>query len=245
MPDGLSSQVSLSQNVLVALLDAIDDAFHDVLQGRYGGGITIGLNRAGALLDERPARPIPVGLADELIFDLSLSDGASQTDAPVDQSASIVKTPLGAVEVTPPPGSRAGDVDVITEIFDDRDPNEAVENGRFTTGLLLCGAPDGQAGHMPGRGLSVVRSDDSIEAGNRTNSQSQRGWLPLQPRGQVNRGAGLGSNGHRRAGDCLLTYPVSRALLARLGDRIAQVEEVGAMIERIQIGVRSGDAAAR
>ncbi len=197
------------------------------------------LSEAGVVIEQRTLRPAPVGRNDLLVLALSAA-GATSTQMPlsdVDQGFAILS--LGVIQLaSAQPG--AGEVDVDTEVFDDHDPNESLDAGRLPTGVLLGSEPEGQAGRMPGRGLSVLRNDEAVEGGAKAVSQSQRGWLPPPGRSQVNRAGGLGSNGHRRATASPLAYPVARALLARIGDRVSQLDTNGPPIERVTVGVQIG-----
>ena len=126
-------------------------------------------------------------------------------------------------------------------MFDDHDPNSAADNGCLATGLLLSQDPQGVPGQMPGRGIFVVRSDEFQQAAASSLRLGRRGWLPRPSRGRVNRGAGLGSNGHRRASAPQQAAPVTRALLKRIVDTAAVATSLGGAIERLVVGLRTGD----
>jgi len=198
------------------------------------------LSEAGVVIEQRTLRPAPVERNDLLVLALSAA-GAISTQTPlsdVDQAFALLS--LGVIQLDASAQLGTGEVDVDTEVFDDHDPNESLDAGRLPTGVLLGSEPEGQAGRMPGRGLSVLRNDEAVEGGAKAVSQSQRGWLPPPGRSQVNRASGLGSNGHRRATASPLAYPVARALLARIGDRVSQLDTNGPPIERVTVGVQIG-----
>ncbi len=254
-PAGALTRLSEADAQLI--LATIDDAFQATLHGHYGGGVFAILKRGGTTLSEQPLRDIPVGLDAAVILELTLrpqapggiglpggAAAAASDAAPafVDASALAV-TPVGVVTMLPPPDRGAGDIHVITEIFDDHDPNEPADSGALGTGLLLSQEPQGVAGRMPGRGIYVVRSDATQQAGSASARQGQRGWLPLQPRGKVNRGAGLGSNGHRRHPTPELVAPVARALLKHVGDHIAAANIVEGQLDRLVFGLQTGEFA--
>lgn len=222
-----------------ALLDAIDRAFFDVLHGRYGGGISALLTRGGSVLCRRVLRPVPVGVIDEIELDLGLRGGEADG-----RSGAMDLTPVGIVTLKAPPERGIADVHVVTEVYDEHDPNEAGDAGCLSTGLLLTCMSPGQAGQMPGLGVKVIRSGGAMAAGSLASRQGQRGWLPSQPRGQVNRAGGIGSNGFRRSPIAGLTASVSRPLLASVSDRVAQVPDIGPALGRMVMGLRVGDVGA-
>lgn len=254
-PPGVLTRLSEADAQII--LAAVDDAFQSTLHGRYGGGVLAILKRGGATLSEQPLRDIPVGLDAAVILELTLRPeapggvglpgGAAAPAAPAGpafaDSTAVAVTAVGVITMLAPPDHGAGDVHVLTEIFDDRDPNEPADSGSLSTGLLLSQEPQGVAGQMPGRGVYVVRSDASEQASDASARQGQRGWLPLQPRGKVNRGAGLGSNGHRRHPTPELVAPVARALLKHVADHVAGAGVLQGQLDRLVIGLQTGEFA--
>ena len=224
------------------LLEAVDSAFFQTLHGHYGGGVFVIINRGGAAA-QQVLRDVPVGLSDAVVLELEFR-GGGRADSGISgfrDSFAGSLTVLGAVRMLDPPERGAGDVDVLTEVFDDHDPNSAADDGFLATGVLLWQDPQGVAGQMPGGGVHVVRNDETEQAAASWLRLGRRGWLPRPLRGRVNRGAGLGSNGHRRASAPQQLAPVSRALLKRLGDSVATAASVGGAIERLVVGLRTGD----
>ena len=233
----------LSEQVCQALLGAIDGSFQDVLHDRYGGGVKARLTRGGSTLCQRVLRPQPVGVEDEIEFELKLREGAVPGSGEGRQGE-MDSVPIGVITMKAPPDTGAQDVHVVTELFDESDPNEAADAGCLATGVLLVRAPDGQAGQMRIGGITVMRSGTALAGASAAVRQGGRGWLPVQQRGRVNRSSGVGSNGFRRAAVAGLRIPVSRHLLVRLADKMAELPGIGSALERVVVGFRAGDAGA-
>ena len=120
----------------------------------------------------------------------------------------------GVVTVSDTVG-QVSDVTIVSEIFDQRDANEAAD--ATVTGLVLA---SGQGGS-----LSVCRSSEAEAAGSRDMRRRQRGFVPQQQRNNPSRMLGLSTNGHRRALPASVAVPVSGDLLTRIGLAVASLGE--------------------
>lgn len=219
-----------------AIATAVDAAFTEGLGSRYGGGITAVVTNANGAVIETVIRPASPGLENLLVLGLVFKQSAAPAGTGLIGSG-IPTVPLGTVAISDGPERHAGDIHVETELFDDGDPNAAGDAGSLPTGLLIGRSADGEAS-----GLVVLRSVVAIEAAGIGAAQGVRGWLPRQRRGRVNRSAGLGSNGFRRAAIPALLQPAAQVLLGRVGDRVAQAPGVGSELERLALGFRVGPA---
>ena len=136
----------------------------------------------------------------------------------------------GVVSVSDTAG-QVSDLTIVSEIFDQRDANEAAD--ATVTGLVLASSPDGS--------LSIVRSNEAEAAGSRDMRRKQRGFLPQQQRNNPGRTLGLSTNGHRRALPASVAVPVSGDLLTRIGIAVASLGEStqAAPIGRVIVVVQS------
>ena len=226
----------LSEADAQIVLEAVDGAFQHTLHGRYGGGVLVILKRDGNIVCEQPLRDVPVGLSDAIVLELEVRGAGGVAGFSAGSAGSL--TALGTVSMLASPGRGADDVHVLTEVFDEHDPNGAADDGCLTTGILLSQEPQGLAGQMPGRGVFVVRSEDAQQSAGAAVRQGQRGWGAPSTRTKVNRGGGLGSNGHRRAATPQLVAPVSRALLKHIADHVATAKSVGRLVRRVVVGLK-------
>ncbi len=223
-----------------ALLSALDVAFQQGLGGRYGGGVLAVVQDADGTLAETVLRQAPPDVENVVVLGLTPRDSPAPTGTGLLGSGMPV-VPVGTVDIRPAPQHGTAAVHVETELFDGHDPNGPADAGCFPNGLLV-GRPDLR---LAGSALYVLRSPADLAAAGLGAAQERRGWLPRQPRGRVNRGAGLGSNGFQRATPPLLTQPVARVLLDRIGERMATATGIGAMLARVTVGFRVGAPGAR
>ena len=210
------------------LLAGIDDAFEQVLHGRYGGSIELTMLRDP---DERSTDMLRVPATGREGGIRLLLQPSGARHIPADAGGVIV----GRVTLSPPPAASIDDVTILSEVLDSWDANEAADASFWGTGVTFAALPDG--------GLAVVRSVQAAAAGGQSASRQQRGWLPQQQRQKPSRALGLGSNGHRRAPGSAVLRPVSADLLGRLGAAVAKLgakAEAGAAFGAMTLVVQTG-----
>ncbi len=230
------------QDQVGALLLAVDQAFEDVLHGRYGGGIH-SVFFHGLRVKEQQLRAAPGGSSAYLILELHIREQAGTAKAATGfgRLAQGLASVIGHVTVSPPPEPRAADIRVVTEVFEDGDSGEHMSTPTLSTGLFLVEGPS-PSSMTPGPGaIHVVRSQAAGSEMEKRDRLGQRGWLPRPVRNRPNRAGGLGSNGHRRAPTSSTSAPVAASLLHRLGDRLAAGGSFGGALERVVVGLELGD----
>ncbi len=236
MADAFWAKGRLSEGQADDILSAIDAAFTQVVFARYGGAVGCVLARDGSFSPEQILRASPTGQGETLTMELHLRGVADAQSGP-SRSAGTLITTIGVVTLGDPPLHAVEDVQVITEVFDNQDPNEHAEAASLQ-GVRLHEADSSAAGHVPGLGLSVMRSSSALTAAGQ--DSSLRGWLPRAQRTQTSRTLGLSSNGHSRATITALRVPITMALLSGLGAAVAGAGPVGEAAKRLVFAIDGG-----
>ena len=206
------------------LLATVDAVFHQVLHGRYGGGIDL---QTG--VERRTLRAAEDD--DRLCIILQAADELSALSLDGNRIIGTVSFSSDAIEVN-----------VATEVFAHHDPNEAADASSLHSGVLFAAMSGGLTGGAEGSGLEVFRSREASASGARQSRQAQRGWLPRPSRNTLSRPLGLCSGGHRRAPTSSLALPVSADLLGRIGTAVSIIcASPGAPVVRLMtLLVRTG-----
>ena len=188
------------------LLEGLDGAFQAVLHSRFGGGAEAFVMDEGALGDPQTLRTGRSG--SDAFLRLQLYPGQT---APGPASAPGV--PVGTIRLSAPPNPQIEDVTVLTEIFEDRDPNEPGDATTLSSGIVMRRHADG--------GLLVVRSQEAGAAQDDQDLQSQRAWRPQGRRHASSGMLGATGRSHRVSAPPSLNLPVAADLLHRIGGAIA------------------------
>ena len=121
--------------------------------------------------------------------------------------------PLGTIRLSTTTPSQIDEVSVLTEIFEDRDPNEAGDATVLNHGIGMH--------PLSPNALIVIRSIEANAASSALDLQRQRAW---RPQGRRHISSGMLGNAGRSQRVCApssLSLPVAADLLHRIGGAIA------------------------
>ncbi len=221
VPDAADGPLSTSD--ALAVLDAVDLAFAQILRGRCRASVSLAPVEADGLGKIRLLRG-GTGETDGVLL--------AYEKAGVDESlARLPGCVIGSVMV------KSGDaasiaVSVETELVDRHDANEA-------DGNPLAGGIDLRETNDTGRRtVLVVRSGDHVEMVRRAGADRARGVVPPMGRHRVRASLGLGGGSHRVALAASTSRPLAGPLLARLGELVG-ASPAGQRIGRLTLGLVS------
>ncbi len=216
-----------------SLLGRLDDSFEAVFFARYGGAVHMVLARGGMFKPDEVLRVAGNGRPGALRLEIHLR-GEGPTGSPPEpgQAAGTMAISIGTISLADDPEAGLDDVHVLTEIFDEYDPNGHAEVLPSHEGLGLSAPDPFAAGQMPGRGLVVVRPTpgDPPPAG-------RRGWQPAGERIRTSRGGGLGNNGHARSPVSAVPRATAATLLSVFGKALSGTTPFDRAVDRVVLSV--------
>ena len=199
---------------LERLLEGLDGAFQAVLHSRFGGGAEAFVMEDGALGDPLILRTARAGSGAFMrlqLYPAKIAPGP----------ASAPGLPVGTIRLSAPPNPQIEDVTVLTEIFEDHDPNEAGDASALSSGVTMRRMSQ-TGGHA---GLLVVRSREAETAHDDQDLQRQRAWRPQGRRHASSGMLGAAGRSHRVSSPPSLPRPVAADLLHRIGTAIAALNK--------------------
>ncbi len=205
---------TLSEGEMDQLLEGLDAAFQAVLHSRFGGGVEAFVMKDGALGEPQTLRVARAGSQSCVRLQLYPS-----TTPPGPASAPGLA--VGTIRLSAPPNPQIDDVTVLTEIFEDRDPNESGDATALSAGITLRRAPGG----LGPAGLLVVRSREAGTAHDDQDLQSQRAWRPFGRRHGASCMLGASGRSLRVSTPPSLPLPVAADLLHRIGGAVATLNK--------------------
>ena len=205
---------SLTAAEMERLLGGLDEAFQAVLHSRFGGGAEAFVMTGGAL-------GAPLILRTPRAGSLACRRLQLYPGQPAPGPASAPGVPVGTVRLSAPPDPRVEDVTILTEIFEDHDPNEHGDATVLSGGILLRRAPDG----LGPAGLLVIRSREAGAAQDGQDLQRQRAWRPQGRRHASSGMPAMTGRSHRLSTPPSLPRPVAADLLHRIGGAIAALKK--------------------
>ena len=210
----------------LALLQAVDAAFVQILGSRFGGGVQAAEATPAGLAPRHVLRPAPVDNQAQLLLAYTLHDRAQASGS---TPARIPGLTLGTVAL---PSGEPPQVVVLTELFDILEPNAHADGEPLTGGVRLH--PEAGAGSV-----QIVRTREqaaSIAIGGLSQS---RGMVPPRGRHRPRAGLGLGGGSHRQALVAATRTAVAGRLLNRLGSLLAGAGTADAPLVGVTLGLSS------
>ena len=181
--------------------------FEAVLHSRFAGGVEAEIVDAGAPGDPQTLRTTRGERGACLRLQLYTGHVAGPA------APSWHGLPLGTIRLSTTTPSQIDDVSVLTEIFEDRDPNEAGDATVLNHGIGMH--------PLSPNALIVIRSIEANAASSALDLQRQRAW---RPQGRRHISSGMLGNAGRSQRVCApssLSLPVAADLLHRIGGAIA------------------------